>query len=86
MSQCSRPTYCIFARGCAAAPVPVTCNGEAELDARVGGGEDVPDPTIVKELCAGAISDFELMAAEDAGAVGAVSPVCNTDERTGDEL
>ena len=82
MSQCSRPTYCIFARWCEAAPV--ACNGKAELDAGVGGGEDVPVPTVVKEPCA--VSLFELAAAEDAGAVGAVNPVCDADERTGDEL
>ena len=84
MSQCSRPTYCIFARWCAAAPV--ACNGKAELDAGVGGGEDVPVPTVDKELCAGAISVFELATAEDAGAVGTVNPVCNAEERTGDGL
>ena len=64
----------------------MACNGKAELDAGVGGGECVPVPTVAKELCAGAISVFELAAAEDAGAVGAVSPVCDTDGRTGDKL
>jgi len=73
MSQCSRPTYCIFARWCAAATV--ACDGKAELDASVGGGEDVPVPTVVKELCAGPISVFELATAEDAGAMlGAILP------------
>ena len=30
----------------------MACDGKAELDAGVGGGEDVPVPTVV-ELCAG---------------------------------